>query len=283
MSISGVGGAADAPFDPMAGGGGGQDKTVMGKDSFMKLLVTQLSNQDPMAPSDPTQFVSQLAEFTSLEQLVGLNEGLNILAMTQAAATSAQMVSYVGKEVTINDSSMYITGDDEQVGMSFELPDRATSVEITVTNSSGEVVRTIDLGARMGGPVNASFDGKDDHGQPLPPGTYSYEVNAIGPDGEPMEVQERSTGFVESVVFENGYPELMLSDGRKVPLGQVLKVSTPGAAESLLVSAEPSGPETDENDATSAGGLPMDGASAEPQADNGDAANENQEPMNQGD
>ena len=284
MAVSGLGGSADAPFDPMGAAGAPQDQGVMGKDSFMKLLVTQLSNQDPMSPSDPTQFVSQLAQFTSLEQLVGLNEGLNILAMTQAAATSAQMVSYVGKEVTVSDSSLFVTGDDDTVAMSFELPERASSVEVTITDESGEVVRTVDLGSRMAGPVHKSIDAVDKHGNPLPPGTYTYEVTAKGPDGETIDVQEHSTGFVESVVFENGYPELMLSDGRKIPLGQVLKVSTPGTMDALTTHAS-SGPvadETDENDATSASGLPVGADGGAPESDEGDSAEQNQEPMNQG-
>lgn len=283
-SVNSLGGIADAPFDPMGGAGASQDNGVMGKDSFMKLLVTQLSNQDPMSPSDPTQFVSQLAQFTSLEQLVGLNEGLNILAMTQAAATSAQMVSYVGKEVTVSDSALFVNGEDETVGMSFELPERATSVQVTITNEAGEVVKTVDLGARMAGPVHTSIDATDQHGNPLPAGTYTYEVAATNADGEAIEVNEHSNGFVESVVFENGYPELMLSDGRKIPLGQVLKVSTPGTMESLTTHAS-SGPvhdENDESDATSASGLPQ-GAEGEASAsDEGDAAEQNQEPMNQG-
>ena len=283
-SVSSLGGTADAPFDPMGASGAPQDNGVMGKDSFMKLLITQLSNQDPMSPSDPTEFVSQLSEFTSLEQLVGLNEGLNILAMTQAAATSAQMVSYVGKEVTVSDSTLFVNGDDESVGMSFELPERATSVEVTITDESGEVVRTIDLGARMGGPVHTSIEATDMHGNPLPAGTYTYEVNAIGEDGEPLDVNEHSTGFVESVVFENGYPELMLSDGRKIPLGQVLKVSTPGTVDALTThtSSGPAGDETDENDATSASGLPAGAEGAAPESDHSDSADQNQEPMNQG-
>ena len=66
----------DSPFDPMAQAGAPAGNGTMGKDSFMKLLVTQLSNQDPMAPKDATEFVSQLAEFTSLEQLVGVTVSL---------------------------------------------------------------------------------------------------------------------------------------------------------------------------------------------------------------
>ena len=283
-SVNSLGGSADSPFDPMAAAGAPQDNGTMGKDSFMKLLVTQLSNQDPMSPSDPTQFVAQLAQFTSLEQLVGLNEGLNILAMTQAAATSAQMVSYVGKEVTVDDSAIFVNGDDATVGMSFELPERAESVQVTLKDASGAVVRTVDLGSRMEGPVHTSIEAIDEQGQPLEPGTYSYEVTAIGANGEPMDVKEQSTGFVESVVFENGYPELMLSDGRKVPLGQVLKVSTPGTVESLMTEAS-SGPDsdsTDENDATSASGLPMGAEGAGSNADDGNSAEQNQEPMNEG-
>lgn len=284
MAVNGLGDAAQSPFDPMAGAGGSQNSGVMGKDSFMKLLVTQLSNQDPMSPADSTQFVSQLAEFTSLEQLQGLNEGLNILALTQAAATSAQMVAYVGKEVTVSDSSLFVTGDEDSVAMSFDLAERATSVQVTITNESGEVVRTVDLGAQNAGPVNRSIDPVDEHGKPLPPGTYTYEVTATGEDGEPVHVSEHSTGFVESVVFENGYPELMLSDGRKVPLGQVLKVSTPGTMEGLATAASsgPSEDETDENDATSASGLPVGAQGDAAESDDGDAADQNQEPTNQG-
>ena len=105
-------------------------------------------------------------------------------------------------------------------------------------------------------------------------------MNATGPDGESIAVNEQSTGFVESVVFENGYPELMLADGRRVPLGQVLKVSTPGTLESLMTQANDV--DTDEDSATSASGLPLGADGAEPNADNGEAADENQEPMNQG-
>ena len=97
-------------------------------------------------------------------------------------------------------------------------------------------------------------------------------------------MSEQSTGFVESVVFENGYPELMLSDGRKIPLGQVLKVSTPGTMDALTTHAS-SGPvqdETDENDATSASGLPLGAEGEAPESDQGDSAEQNQEPMNQG-
>ncbi|MFT7582311.1 MAG: flagellar basal-body rod modification protein FlgD, partial [Myxococcota bacterium] len=84
-----------APFDPTATSANARvDDGALGKDDFLNLLVAQLGNQDPLSPTDPTDFVSQLSQFTSLEQLIGLREGLDLLAITQTAGTSAEMVSF---------------------------------------------------------------------------------------------------------------------------------------------------------------------------------------------
>ena len=243
-STGSSGGAPASPFDPMAMAGGGAGGQLMEKDSFMKLLVTQLSTQDPMSPSDPTQFVSQLAQFTSLEQLVSVNEGLNVIAMTEAAATSAQMVSYVGKDVVVADDKLYLDGSGADQDLAFELDSNASEVTVTITDENGDVVRTLDLGSESAGQVNVSFDGRDDDGDVLPQGTYTYEVTATDADGEPVGVNQMSRGHVTSVVFENGYPELMLSDGRRMPLGQVLQVTEAGAG---------SGPYSAANDLTEPG------------------------------
>ena len=188
------------------GDGRGSGGSLMEKDSFMKLLVTQLSNQDPMSPSDPTQFVSQLAQFTSLEQLVSVNEGLNVIAMTEAAATSAQMVSYVGKDVVVADDKLYLDGSGADQNVVFNLESNAAEVTVTITNAQGDVVRTMNLGSESAGQVNVTFDGRDDDGDVLPEGTYTYSVTANDKDGEAIGVNKMSRGHVTSVVFENGYP-----------------------------------------------------------------------------
>lgn len=226
MNVEGITKNAEAPFDPM-GKASPPPQTDLGKEDFLKLLVTQLANQDPLAPSDPTQFVSQLAQFTSLEQLVNVNQGLDVLAISQTAATSAQMVSFVGKEVLFSSSQLLVDSPGEDQQLRFELADDAESVTITLKDASGKVVRTLEAGGLEAGPQEIAFDGDDDGGNPLAEGTYTFEVQANSAGGGTVAVETRSKAYVTSITFVNGYPELVLSDGRTVTLGQVVEVSEP--------------------------------------------------------
>lgn len=196
----------------------------MEKESFMKLLVTQLSAQDPLNPADSTEFVNQLTQFTSMEQLVNIKEGLDLLAVTQTAGTSAQMVSFIGQEVSFSADSFVVDEIGEQQEIDFTLPQNADSVELVVKDENGKVVRNEDLGSMKSGSQHYDFDGFNDEGGKLPEGTYTFEVVAKDKDGVPINATTQSTGVVDAVVFENGYPELLMEDGRKITLSQVVKV-----------------------------------------------------------
>lgn len=242
-------GVTDAPFNPSGREIQTGDPNAMGKDAFLKLLVTQLANQDPMSPADPTEFVSQLAQFTSLEQLTSVNDGINVLALSQAAATSAQMVSFVGKQVWVDDSSIFLAGGGAPADLNFGLDGDATSVDIAVKDSAGKVVRTIEAGAHESGDVVVNFDGLDDEGNTLPAGTYTFEVTAKDAAGADVGVRERSSGVVQSITFDSGYPQLLLEDGRMVALGQVMEVTETGtgaqAAAAAAAEADDSEQDTD--------------------------------------
>ena len=225
MNNDAIRGVVDSPYSPMGGAAGPSDDSL-GKDAFLRLLITQLSNQDPLSPTDPTQFVSQLAQFTSLEQLVGVNEGLDVIAITQAAATSAQMVSFIGQDIWIDDSTFVLEAGESET-LNFSLEGDASEVTVQIKDSEGELVRTIELGAEGAGDVVVEFDGKDDDGNPLPDGTYSFGVTAKDADGDPVDAATKSLGHVAGVTFEAGYPQLVLADGREIALGQVLEVSSP--------------------------------------------------------
>jgi flagellar basal-body rod modification protein FlgD len=99
MTINTIQGTQMAGAAAQTGSSDGMDR-----DTFLKLLVTQLSNQDPLQPTEPTEFVSQLAEFTALEQMSGVREGMDMMLISQTAATSAQVVHFVGKEITFEDN-----------------------------------------------------------------------------------------------------------------------------------------------------------------------------------
>src|SRR5690606_1261481 len=97
------------------GGFYGADKAskndVLGKDAFLKLLVTQLQNQDPLNPLDDKEFIAQLAQFSSLEQMTNVSEGIAALTEKTAQQDMLSAVSYIGKEVTAEGSSMTKAGN----------------------------------------------------------------------------------------------------------------------------------------------------------------------------
>lgn len=221
--VNDAAGAVQAPFTLPKSGESVQGQGL-GKQDFLKLLVTQLQHQDPMDPTDPAQFVSQLAEFTSLEQLVNIRDGLDLLSVAQASGTSAQLVGFVGREIELRDDQVTLDAQASPVDLQFTLSGQAADVQVVVKDADGQVVRHLDAGALGDGAQAVTFDGKDDNGNPLAAGDYTFEVVAKDADGGAVDASTRSTGVVASVTFEDGYPELVLEDGRKVALGQVTAV-----------------------------------------------------------
>jgi flagellar basal-body rod modification protein FlgD len=209
----------------------------MDKQEFLELLVMQLSNQDPMDPQDPSEFTAQLTQFSSLEQLASIREGLDMMAITQTSATHASMVQFVGKNVEFADNSIQWDGTESEVDLTYSLGGRAESVTIMVQDDEGNQVKTIELGPQEAGMNKISFDGVSEHGLKLPPGEYTFSVSARTADETTVEVNTLGAGLVESVTFEKGYPELIMTDGRRVDLGKILTVSSFGDEEESPIDA----------------------------------------------
>jgi flagellar basal-body rod modification protein FlgD len=196
----------------------------VGKDDFLKLLTTQLAKQDPLNPTDSTAFLSQLAQFSGLEQMTNIREGIDLLAITQTAGTSAQMVSFIGKEVEFEADNIILSEDGEPPEMYYSINEDAVETTVVVKNELGDVVRTYELGAENSGNHTLTFDGRDEQGNVLPPGSYDFTVAARDADDEEVDTSTRSNGIVDAIIFKEGYPQLMLKDGRTVMLAQVMSV-----------------------------------------------------------
>ncbi len=200
---------------------------TLGKDDFMQLLVAQLSNQDPMSPTEPTEFVSQLSQFSQLEQLISVQQGLELIAITETAGTSAQMVSFIGREVEFEGSTMVVAEGDTKQPVQIEVGDGAAEAQLTVTDKRGTVVAQIDLG---GVPKGEHTYYVDVETLDLDAGTYSLAVTAKDAEGESVETALRGRGEVTGVTFDSGFPELVLADGRRLSLAQILQVLDGDAA-----------------------------------------------------
>lgn len=142
-------------------------------NDFLKLMTTQLQNQDPLKPLDSTDFVAQLAQFGTVSGVQSMQNSLSGLA---AALQSSQMLtgaSLVGHSVLAEASSAQYYGGS--INGQVTVPEGATKVVLTVTDASGQVVRHINMDPSAG-PQGFSWDGQSDSGAQLPPGLYKLQV-----------------------------------------------------------------------------------------------------------
>ena len=193
------------------------------RDAFMRLLVTQLQNQDPLDPMDARETITQLAELTSVEHLMGIESRIGALEIASAGMANTQVASLLGRNVVATGGNLRLDGQGTASG-GYTLPSGATEVVVTIRNASGDVVRTVELGARAQGPHTFEWDGNDGTGARVAAGRYTMEVTARGRDGHALDVSDEVRGRVDGVTYENGFPELQVG-GRTILLGDVRSVS----------------------------------------------------------
>jgi flagellar basal-body rod modification protein FlgD len=197
------------------------------RSAFLKLLVEQLKNQDPLKPQDDTAFVAQLAQFSQLEQSMGINDRLDMLAMQNAGLANSQAVSLVGSTATVRGNLVTIDGTGGGTPVAFNLSANAADTTVTIRNQNGDAVRTLQLGGRQAGLARITWDGRSDAGDLQPAGTYQITVTATNDVGAPVSVSQETTGEITGVSFDKGYPVLTLDNGITVPVSDLLKVAVP--------------------------------------------------------
>src|SRR4051794_38641469 len=121
-------------------------KSALGKDDFLKLLVAQLKNQDPLKPQDNSAYVTQLAQFSSLEAAMGTNTRLDAITSQNQGLANTEVVSLVGKIATVKGSLVTAAGSGVPVPVNFTLGAQAASTNVSIQNSAGKVIRTIPIG-----------------------------------------------------------------------------------------------------------------------------------------
>ena len=183
--------------------------SALGKDEFLKILVAQLANQDPTQPQDSSQFVAELAQFSSLESQQNTVSDLNALMIGQATANQTGATAFIGKRVEYHGSNVAWDGKTPVVA-SASLGAAAAKVAVTVTDATGNVVRTIQLGAKNAGDLSVGWDGADDKGKALPVGAYTLQPTAYDAGGRAVPINLNTEGTVSGVVFQGGVPLLRI-------------------------------------------------------------------------
>lgn len=200
----------------------GKKKNEMGKDDFVKLMSAQLKHQDPMSPVKNEQMAAQLAQFAALEQMVNMNTNLEKMTAAQKPQENVMAASLIGKRIQTESSKFsYKPGTNPEV--KFELPADASTVNVSLVDAKGEVIRDYELGNMKKGNQYVRWDGKNNKSLDATAGEYSYKVVAQDAEGRPMQIQTASTGLVTGVSFEGGKAMLIVGD-RTIPMEAVGKI-----------------------------------------------------------
>ncbi len=189
---------------------------------FLKLLVTQLNNQDPLNPLDNAQLTSQLAQMSTVSGIEKLNAAFQSLIAQSGASQVLQSAALIGHTVLVpgNDLSLQ---QGAAVPFAVDLPSAADSVKVTITNAAGATVRSYDAGALPQGVKSLSWDGMGDNGAPVTDGKYT--VNVVAKAGSAGVAASALTyASVVSVSQSSVGVALDLGAGRKANLGDVRQV-----------------------------------------------------------
>jgi flagellar basal-body rod modification protein FlgD len=194
----------------------------LGKDAFLQLMAAQMSTQNPLEPMDNTQFVAQLAQFSSLEQMQNIAKGMDTLALTQTAATNSQMVNLIGKRVITPGSTISLDGSNP-ISIRFNLEELPKEpIELTVTNDQGVVVRKVAMDQLKVGLNNFLFDGKAENSDTLPAGNYSYSLKTRS-NTSPAKLTTFSCFLIDAVAF-SGSDIVLKSGNHSVNLSDISEV-----------------------------------------------------------
>lgn len=192
-------------------------------DTFLKLLTTQLQNQDPTAPMNANQFTQQLVEFSQVEQQINTNTNLQTLISQGGSAGAANAVSYLGKTVTLTNGNAALTNG--QASWTYSLDGAAASNMLTVTDANGKVVYA-GSGATGQGAHQFTWNGQDNAGNQLPDGAYTLTVTPKAADGSTINTAVASLGKVTQVDMSGSSPQLMIGS-MEFPISAVSAVSGP--------------------------------------------------------
>jgi flagellar basal-body rod modification protein FlgD len=197
------------------------------EQTFLKLLTTQLKNQDPLSPTDTTQMTSQITQMTGVEQQLVTNDLLAALVGMNTGSGLSEAVGMMDKLVTAETDSSILK--DKEATFVYNQAGAATKVKIEVTNAAGKVVRTINPDDLKSGDHTLKWDGKDDSGVQLADGgVYKIKVTATGADGK--AITTKSAGRISGIVtaIDNATGQTMLTiNGTQVALDAVIGVTNP--------------------------------------------------------
>lgn len=191
-------------------------ETTLGKDAFLKMLIAQLKNQNPLNPLDGTDFAAQLAQFSSLEQLTNMSTQMENLSSSIGSFVNSQMVDLIGSYVTAKGNSIIADGTTKT--LSYNLPSDIKSGEADIYDSNGKLVSSQKIGSAKAGLNTLSWDTSGLSGN------YTFAVTGQDANGNPVSATTMTSGTVTGVNFQSGSSTLVIN-GQNIAFGDIVSIS----------------------------------------------------------
>jgi flagellar basal-body rod modification protein FlgD len=197
---------------------------TLGQDAFLQLLVSELKNQDPTQAQDPNAMISQMAQFSALEQQTNTNSLLTSMQSQFSAMFQGQSSSLIGKNVQVTSSSLNLSGGTASIGVN--MPSAATKVTLTIQNAAGQTVSTLSPGALAAGSQVVKWNGKDLSGNQLADGTYTVNITATDASGNVVNATPTSFATVTAVNYGSDGSVTVTAGGQQYPLSSINEVTS---------------------------------------------------------
>lgn len=197
------------------------DSASATQDRFMKLLITQMKNQDPLNPMDNAQVTSQLAQLSTVSGIDKLNATMGTLKDSYQSSQALQATSLIGHGVLVPGSTANLADGKAVLGM--DLPGAADKVTVTIRDGSGNAIRKIELGPQAAGTLPLGWDGMTDKGAAAASGQYSFDVSATSA-GAAIKATTLSYDQVGSVSTGAAGTKLNLTGGGSAALADVREI-----------------------------------------------------------
>ncbi|EON92339.1 flagellar hook capping protein [Marinobacter lipolyticus SM19] len=205
-------------------GGAGNGTSELGKNEFMELMIAQLKNQNPLEPQDNGEFISQLAQFSSLEEMQGVARSVDELGSQFRSTQALQASAMVGRTV-LAPSQIGILGSEGEITGTIQVPASTGGLRVSIESQNGERVRQIDLGASQAGVASFQWDGKDGNGNALPPGPYRIVAEGSYPSGTEQLATMVSANVDSVSLGQGGKVTLNLSGMGSIALSEVEQIN----------------------------------------------------------
>ena len=202
-----------------------KDASSLDQNDFMKLMLQQLKSQDPFKPTDNTEFISQMAQLTSVSGISEMNTNLAGLTQSLYSAQLLDASSLIGKDVLVETDVAALPSSGNVQGQ-VNLATSTTALDIDILAPTGEVIGKVPLGPQRAGTVAFEWNGVGLNGERMPPGTYQIRANYLnGNTLEAVSTEKRSEVLSVKVPASGGTPQVQVQGLGSVSMSQIIEIS----------------------------------------------------------